>query len=415
MVMKKKMKTYNKILILIIILAPVLLMAGAVYAANLTVEFENSPLFNISNLTPNETILKYIKVTNGTTESKNIAVEAINILSCSTSVCLSSALDLKIKEGSNVLYENTLFNFYSASEVVLSTLSASSTIQYDFIITFRKSAGNEYQGLSTGFDLLVGFKGEQGGGGDGDDGGGGAISGGGGGGGGGNGPISIPSGLIIKDESVIKKTLDGKATFYWNTNYPATSQVVYGLDNGSPYNLNLYAVNYGYPKASPEDSQHVINHTVIVGELELGKTYRYRVISHTSPLPVLSFERTFTMPILGQQEIIIPPLEGVGGPTVSLGGAQPKISTTTATTTEEIFENLTIPDITKTGGEQEEGNKGKFFAAIAGGAKGLFNNIIGLFSKIPWWVCFILILLFLLVIIWLWRKKKKEEPEDIEF
>lgn len=49
-------------------------------SSDLVVEFENTPLFKEANFLPGENISRWVKVTNNSSESKNIAVEAINII-----------------------------------------------------------------------------------------------------------------------------------------------------------------------------------------------------------------------------------------------------------------------------------------------------------------------------------------------
>jgi hypothetical protein len=176
--------------------------------------------------------------------------------------------------------------------VSLGRLSAGATKQYDMSVQFPVGEDdNDYQEKSAGFDLLVGFRGEEGQGG----------GSGGNGGGGGGGGVVLPPGLQIQNEATIVQS-DNSITVSWTTNYHSFGHVIYGIDTGTPYALDLSLSNFGYPHGTPSDpsiSGHVdtaqsLNHSFTLSGLEPG-TYRYRVVSHASP-PTVGYERTFTVP-----------------------------------------------------------------------------------------------------------------------
>lgn len=76
------------------------------------------------------------------------------------------------------------------------------------------------------------------------------------GGGIGGGPITIgQKHLIISNEQIANVTPPqlNTVSVSWNTNMPATSQVIYGLVSGGPYVLNLSATNFGYSMSTVED------------------------------------------------------------------------------------------------------------------------------------------------------------------
>lgn len=258
--------------------------SNIVYAGGgLTVEFESTPLFSEINFIPGESVTKYIKVTNTLGEAQTVVVSAINSNSCSKAPCLSEAINLVIKKEGSELFNDSLENFLNGDEINLGNLENGSNAQYDIIATFIPEKKNEYQALSSNFDLLVGFQGGVF-----------VTSGAGGGGGGGN----IPRGLTIKDETSILLNLDS-VVIQWNTSYLSTSQVIY-REEGQSYSLDLSLPNYGYPHGTTENLEKVLDHSVFLNGLEAGKTYYYRAVSHASPATV-GLEHSFRM--LTKEEI----------------------------------------------------------------------------------------------------------------
>lgn len=263
---------------------------NTVYAAHgdLTADFESTPLFSESSFMPGSETAKWIKVSNNTSDSRTIIVEAINKINPDG---LGDRLNLQIKEGVNLLYNDTLSNFFNAGEVVLTNLSANASTTYDFIVGFDSAANNNYQEKNLGFDLLIGFQGQ--GGEQADDGqfsvssgSSSSLSGGGGGSGG-----SYQGLLISNDGSPL--VLGNDVTITWNTSYYSTSQVIFGPESGAPYNLNIALPNFGYASSTPDFLNKVLNHSVTIYGLPPGN-YLYRVVSHASP-PTISFEHSFTV------------------------------------------------------------------------------------------------------------------------
>ncbi|MEK7165588.1 MAG: hypothetical protein AAB874_02145 [Patescibacteria group bacterium] len=191
----------------------------------------------------------------------------------------------------NVLYDDTLSNFFNAGEVVLTNLSANTDTTYDFTVGFDSAANNNYQEKNLGFDLLIGFEGQ---GGEQTDDGQFSVSSGSssslalGGGGSGGGYQGL---LISNDGSPLVSGNDVIIT--WNTSYYSTSQVIFGPESGAPYNLNIASPNFGYASSSPDFLSKVINHSVTLYGLPPGN-YLYRVVSHASP-PTISFEHSFVI------------------------------------------------------------------------------------------------------------------------
>lgn len=251
--------------------------------ADLIVEFEQTPLFSEASFLPGDSIVRFIKVTNNTPDSKAIAVEAINKNDPNG---LAAEFDMSIKEGGNTLFSGTMSDFFSAGELFLSNLNGGGgQTQYDFSITFKPAGANSLQGKTLGFDFIIGFQGSV----NNNSGGSGGGNGGGGGGGGGGG---LPPGLSIAEETVTATGADQTSvTVVWDTSYFSTSQIVYAIE-GENYTFELTPPNYGYPHATVEDPAKVTNHSVTIDGLTQDTTYRYRVISHASP-PSISREYIF--------------------------------------------------------------------------------------------------------------------------
>lgn len=258
---------------------------------NLVVQFENTPLFNEANFLPGSSITRWVKVYNNTDLAKNIIAEAIYVTDPDD---FGDVLDISIKEGGTELFSGSLSDFFDGGEIVLSSLAGSANTQYDFSISFNESADNDYQGKTLGFDILIGFEGEDGGQTDNGDGGGDDI-GGGSTGGGGAGGYFFP-GMSIRDESVYVTDIQTtSAVISWYTSYRSTSRVIYDT---SP-NLFDFSItpNYGYAYSTAEFDTPpydfgVNQHTVTVTGLNPMTTYYFRVISHASP-PTISREYVF--------------------------------------------------------------------------------------------------------------------------
>lgn len=241
-------------------------------STNLVVQFQNTPLFSEANFAPGESVTRWVKVINNTTDTQKIATETINE---NDSDHLASKMDILIKQGEATLYNDTLANFFVAGEKYLSDLVGNGIqTQYDFTITFDADAGDDYQNKTLGFDIIVGFQGQEGG------------NGGGGGGNGGGGGV-LPAGLTISNTNTVTTT-ETSVTITWLTSYASTSQVIYALE-GESHTLNLSdnAGNpplYGYAHTTPETdvSPKVTGHTVTIFGLSPGTIYYYRTVSHGS-------------------------------------------------------------------------------------------------------------------------------------
>ena len=146
----------NKITQLILLFC--LLFAFPIFAADeINIEFEQTPLFNNANLAPGQTETRWIKIKNTSNKPQNIAIKAINFCACEQEkFCLNNILFLQIKNSQNQLYYDSLTNFFNLNQVFLSELNNTANIQYDINVYFDEQAEDEYQNLTTCFDLIIG-------------------------------------------------------------------------------------------------------------------------------------------------------------------------------------------------------------------------------------------------------------------
>jgi hypothetical protein len=278
--------------------------------ANLDIQFEQTPLFNETNILPGDTVSRWVKATNNSGYNMPIATQAINV---SDPDNLGSKLSLVIKEGTDVLYTGTLADFLAAGEVYLSNLAGDgSQTQYDFTVDFDPLTDNPYQEKRVGFDIQIGFQGDlptppagQ-------------TYGTMGGGAGGNS-------LLIYDETILDRG-DDFATITWKTKvaltdfpYAASSQVIYSAAGEShvlDLNDNMGTPPlYGYAHTTPETdtAPKVVDHSVTITGLTPGTTYFFRCVSRGSL--AISAELTFTT-------------TGVAGVTTGQGGAFTSVPST---------------------------------------------------------------------------------------
>ena len=244
----------------------------------------SGPIFSETNFLPGDGVTRLIRVTNNSGETQRIATEAINENDPNN---FASQLNLTIKEGLTVIFNNTLAQFFSQGETYLSSLASGVQTQYDFTITFDSGSGNEYQEKSLGFDILVGFEGTEGGL---------PLPPPGGGTGGG-----LPPGLTISREPEPIEISDDSVIITWTTSYLSTSQVIYSRSD-QPHTLDLDAPNYGYVYSKEGDDsglEKVTSHSVTITGLTSGTTYYYRAVSHAS----LAISREYSFTTLGIKEI----------------------------------------------------------------------------------------------------------------
>lgn len=124
--------------------------------------------------------------------------------------------------------------------------------------------------------------------------------------GGGGGGYTPPK-LKISGQMTKRAPSSGSVIVSWTTSRAAYGHVIYGIDTGTPYTLDLTKANFGYPTSVPTDpslASHldpqgkVKIHAFTLSNLIPGKKYRYRIVSHASPA-VTTDEGTFIAPMPG--------------------------------------------------------------------------------------------------------------------
>jgi len=387
-----KYKKYN----LIFFAIAALLWAPVVYAAptDLIVDFQNTPLFNEVNFLPESEVMRWAKVKNNTLGTQQIIVETINE---SDPNGLAGVFEIGIyKNGIKLYGTTTLANFFGAGEVFLSDLAGSGAqTQYDFLVRFVPSANNPYQASSLGFDILIGFKGDEGSGGSDDEGtfttappnGGGPSPGPGSPSGGG-----ILSGLVIQNEASVGVT-DTTATIEWNTSFKSTSRVVYGTAPGV-FDFSL-PPNYGYPFSTlefdtPANPNGVTLHIVIVTGLTPSTPYYFRVISHASP-DTISKEISFTT--------LQNPLPG--GSSLPPSNSNANIS---AHSENALLSQAPASD--NGTGQTQNGTTNPVAEKPPPNTNLLVAALFGLGNINTWWL--LLILILLIIIYWIYRRQTSD-------
>lgn len=350
------------------------------------------PIFSETNFLPGQSVTRLVRVTNNSVQMQRIAVEAINQTNVGD---LASQLDIIIKEGGSTIYNKTLKQFFDDKEIYLSSLAGSGgQTQYNFNISFKFGAGDNYQGKSAGFNLIIGLEGTEGGL---------TLPGPGGSASGGLSPgltISNQSNPIATDVSVL---------ITWNTSYPATSQVIYAIE-GEKHILDLTDTTgtppkYGYARTTPEyDTPANINgkisHLITISDLTPGTTYYYRAVSHGSLAITQEYSFTTLTPEEAAAATVAAPAEvGETGATLPLQIPSTEVSKETTLPTEAALGNP--PQVPPQVQAQP-----RRLAAVAAVADMVLKDISqSTFKSIP--LVISLIILFLLLSKEISRKKKK--------
>jgi hypothetical protein len=388
-------KIFKNFILLAIAGFGIFFMSHTAFAAGLSVSFETTPLFSETNFAPRDSVTKWVKVTNNSGSTQKIAVETINENDPDR---LADNLNVVIKEGDTERYNDTLAHFFAVGEKYLSDLANNTETEYDFTVTFDSSAGDDLQGKTLGFDILIGFEGQEGG----------QSSGGGGGG------AVLPQGLSIYNEATIL-TSTTSVTITWNTSYQSTSQVIYALENES-HTLDLSdasgtPLKYGYARTTAESdiSPKVISHSVTIFGLDPSTTYYYRTVSHGSL--AISQEHSFTtLSEIAQlpSEQQLPTGQEISG-TVSQSGSGIPVSQITGTVTNQSGVTISTGTTTETGEETAVSGEGSdLTASLKSSVLSQFGaNLAAFFQNIPWWM--LVILAFLLLLLFVTKRHKKRE------
>jgi hypothetical protein len=433
-------------------------------ADNLIVNFTPDPLFNAGNFLPGDSRTGEAEVINGTDETKRIATEAINfstsgLFDSVPSDDLSRALTIVIREknvggdlygGSSPVGAKTLCDFYEDGETYLSSVSGSSSKIYEFEISFPESKGDEWQGTTTKFDIIVGFQGEEGGikycnyngkqdnGETGIDCGGGGCPACGGGGGG------LPPGLIIKYENHIEVG-ENYVEIEWWTSYEATSQVVYSSEDeynaGYKFDFsdNQYGGDpqfenppkYGYKNttyetnipSNPNSPTKVTYRKITITGLQDNTTYHYRCVSHASP-PTISRAHTFTTLALADggdedddggdetgedNETDTGDTGDVGGAYSGIGGIVDAVSDFVSS----VFEDEEEKEEEKREGEVA-GTVDENGVEIGGEAEGETAIECGEYPEYLLWLIVLLLLIIIALLYYIYKNKKRKINNDLE-
>ena len=285
---------------IITILSLALCLLGTIAQAetpvmNLTIQFQNSPLFNEANFMPGDSVTRWIKVQNNTASAQPIGVAATNFADPLPSDDLARALNIVIRKGSTDLYggslgNKTLADFFAAGDLKIDDLAGSANAQYDFVISFPPEKENEWQLKRTGFDIVLGIFGEPYKPPVTDDP---PITYGGGGGGGGGGSCANE---IIEGSVKVTQVTTSTATIEWKTKCISTSQVIYSPSN-KKHDLDDTKKTYGYDKIYPDPANpaKTDTHKVTLIDLDPCTTYFFRAVS-TNVAAAISKEGSFVTP-----------------------------------------------------------------------------------------------------------------------
>ncbi len=119
---------------------------------------DQSPVFNITDMLPGDTITRTITVKNGSSAPRLLSVKGQKT---SEALNFSSGLFLSISRGSALIYgPGLLSDFFvdsaTAGGVSLASLAGKSRAAFTFRVGFPAASGNNYQGARVVFDLNIG-------------------------------------------------------------------------------------------------------------------------------------------------------------------------------------------------------------------------------------------------------------------
>lgn len=120
----------------------------------LTYTDQPGPLFNETNLAPNETVAKQITVKNLTDSPQKFALNLQNLIGVPDNQ-LADVLTVDISRAGNSLYNSKLSNLKD-TETFIENIPAGLSYIYDIKVTLD-DVGNEYQGQKVNFDLMFGW------------------------------------------------------------------------------------------------------------------------------------------------------------------------------------------------------------------------------------------------------------------
>jgi hypothetical protein len=148
----------------ILLLFPFTRDVNAQFAADLTVSCDTGgctpddpgPLFNIEEVIyPGwESDAEFVQGVNNFSGARDFAMELTEL---TLENDLSDVIVLTVSDGEGLIYQDNLTNLQTRGFLILSSIDSGASQNYQFQLTMQSSAGNEYQDLTTEFDLNFGF------------------------------------------------------------------------------------------------------------------------------------------------------------------------------------------------------------------------------------------------------------------
>ncbi len=114
---------------------------------------------------------------------------------------------------------------------------------------------------------------------------------------GGGGALVLPiAQLYIINEDIEGLTEESTVIVSWDTNLPATSQVVYGTESFSDGDIDMQSDTFGYQDKTLEMDNDQEEHYMGVMDLMPNQTYYFRPVSRAGDLLAIGAELSFTTP-----------------------------------------------------------------------------------------------------------------------
>lgn len=132
---------------LALILFLLTLLPTQVLAADLEIQSSSSPLFTLSNMKPGDTQSKLITVRNTTAITQTPVLKIRNL---HTTKSVDSVLTLSVSNSPPAVLSSI------QSEISLTPILARQARTYVATLAFPSSAGNEFQGATAQFDIVIG-------------------------------------------------------------------------------------------------------------------------------------------------------------------------------------------------------------------------------------------------------------------
>lgn len=131
---------------------------------------------------------------------------------------------------------------------------------------------------------------------------------------------TVPQVTVQNVSSITVNTADS-VNIAWQTNLPATSQVIYGPTSSGPFRLSLDKTNFGYPSATIENATLTTSHLITLQNMVVSQSYSLRVVSKTNAY-TFGPEHRFTLNSDGSVKF-----EGVYGNEIIIGGPSQSLET----------------------------------------------------------------------------------------